>query len=484
LILRAAALLGGGLSARHVLTRMVHGVDTSELALATCRARLGLLALAHGGRADDADDAPLARGNSLVDDGQFAWKKSFPGVFARGGFDLAIGNPPYLRDSRKKDMPADLASRYRAATSHYDLYTLFMERSLEVVREGGRICLLTSNRYLVQKYGEGIRRLLLEHELEEVTDLDFRTFEAGVTTCITTARKAAPGPRATARLARVTAEEALPARHAPPGDVPQAVAAKVPLSWLRGLERAAFRIGLDPARVALAERLAEGAARFSDLGFVTLGMVFHDPREGGARKADYLSHERRPPFDAPLVDGEHVERWRFNGKLWLRYAPDEHREPRFPELFASPKLVCRRIIGRARIMACVDEGGTYFSDNTVGFVPYHALRDCSARAVRARANKAARGSGFDLYYLAALLNSRLLTWYYRTMLGFGVHFYPAHLKALPAREADAPTARALAALAREASRARDTRDLDREIDRLVERLYEVTPRESALIGGG
>lgn len=473
----------------HVLSHCLYGVDTSALAVATCRARLRLLAAAHGDPAWERH-THLVVGNALVDDASFAWRTAFSDVLQGGGFDLAIGNPPYLRDSRKKDMPDDLASRYRAATSHYDLYALFMERSLEMLRDGGRTCLLTSNRYLAQKYGRGIRELLLEHQLENVIELAFRAFDAGVTTCITTARKAPPPPAHRVLLARVAAGEALPrwGSGAAPGSVTQES-----LSCLPG---SPFRIGMAADGAALAQRLQEGALRFADLGFVTLGMVFHDPRAAGRRKADYLSTERREPYVVPLVDGEHVARWRYNGNLWLHYCPAEHREPRFPELFAATKLVCKRIIGRHRIQACADEASYYFSDNTVGFVPYHALQDCTARAVTLQRTpeRVAASRACDVYFLAALLNSRLLSWYYRTLLGFGVHFYPAHLKSLPVRCAAPAEQAELAGLAHEAAELMRDRGgapdratlarlgrLDAAIDERVERLYGLDKRESARV---
>lgn len=445
------------------------GVDISPLAIEVCRLRLALA----GELAPD-----LRVGDSLVDAPAFCWHEAWP-----GGFDLVLGNPPYLRDSRKKNLDADgLKRSYRAATSHYDLYVLFMERALQIARPGGIVCLLTSNRWLAQKYGQGIRGVLLEHRLRGVIDLRFRTFDdAAVETSITLAQKLAPPAGGRTVLAVVDELAGLgslldPARPS----VAQAELAAGP-----------FRFHLTPADHALGERIRAQSTELRELAFVTLGMVFHDPRPGGRRKVDYLRASRDKRYCNPVLDGENVDRWTAHGELWLDYQPAEHREPRFPALFAADKVLCRRIIGRDAIKVMVDGEGRWFSDNVVGVVPYHAIARADSKTARRACTeeRVARSRGVDVHYLAAVLNSRLINWYHQTFQGFGMHLYPEHLKQMPIVVAPIEAQRELADLVREAaalaavahSRQRFA-ELEASIDALVESLYGLSAAERAQIG--
>lgn len=448
------------------------GVDISPLAIEVCRLRLALA----GEHAPD-----LRVGDSLMDGLAFDWEQAWP-----DGFDLVIGNPPYLRDSRKKNLDADALKRsYRAATSHYDLYVLFMERALRIARAGGVVCLLTSNRWLSQKYGAGIRGLLLEHRLRGVIDLRFRTFEdAAVQTSITLAQKQAP--RNGGRTVLAVAEGL-----ATLGSLLDPARPSVAQS---DLDAGPFRFDVNQTDLDLGDRIRDRSIALSEVAFITLGMVFHDPRPGGRRKADYIRATRDERYGCPLLDGEQVDRWAAQGGLWLDYQPTEHREPRFPALFAAAKVLCRRIIGRAAIKAMVDGEGRWFSDNVVGVVPYHAIAEADSRTVRRVCTDArvARSREVDVHYLAAVLNSRLVNWYYQTFQGFGMHLYPEHLKQMPIVVAPPETQRELATMAREAaalaaqaaSPAIRTRlaSVEASIDTLVETLYGLSPDERGKMG--
>lgn len=428
------------------------GVDISPLALEVCRLRLSLGGYAH---------PDLRVGDSLVDDDRFSWAGAFP-----GGFDIVVGNPPYLRDSKRKDHDADMLRRtYRAATSHYDAYVLFMERALQIARTGGVVSLITSNRWLSQRYGEGIRRVLLENRLEGVLDLRFHTFgDAAVETSIILVRKRPPAPGERTVLDVITSADAY-------GSMSLSGRARVPQA---SLEPSGFRFHVKPGEQALAEQMRARGTPLAELAFVTLGMVFHDPRAGGQRKAAFIRPTRRGRFRQRLLDGVHVDRWRACGEVWLDYRPDLHREPRFPELFAAEKVLCRRILGRGAIRAMVDDEGCFFSDNVVGVVPYHAIAEAQSRTAKRVCTPArvSRSREVHPHYLVALLNSRLFTWYYQTHLGFGMHLYPAHLKQMPIVVASAEEQETLAALAcRARAGGPAAAAIEADIDARVDALY-------------
>jgi len=86
-----------------------------------------------------------------------------------GVFDLLIGNPPYVRqeelknvtvqDSNGKDSPLKevLKGQYECYTDTADLYVYFFERSFQLLRTGGVLSFITSNKYFRAAYGERLR---------------------------------------------------------------------------------------------------------------------------------------------------------------------------------------------------------------------------------------------------------------------------------------------------------------------------------------
>lgn len=72
------------------------------------------------------------------------------------GFDIAIGNPPYVRQEQIKDLKPALKA-YRCFTGVVDLYVYFFEKSLDLLKENGLLTFISSNKYFRAGYGEKLR---------------------------------------------------------------------------------------------------------------------------------------------------------------------------------------------------------------------------------------------------------------------------------------------------------------------------------------
>jgi len=79
----------------------------------------------------------------------------------QGGFDLIVGNPPYVSASR---LPAEykeqLRARFETAIGRIDLYTVFMEQAVSLLRPGGRFAFITPDKFLTSQTSVALRRLL------------------------------------------------------------------------------------------------------------------------------------------------------------------------------------------------------------------------------------------------------------------------------------------------------------------------------------
>jgi type I restriction-modification system DNA methylase subunit len=132
----------------------------------------------------------------------FSYDFSFSEVMKNGGFDIVIGNPPYVRGTRlgegagNLNIKDELSLKFKT-TFHgtADLLVYFYENGYNLLRENGVLAYITSNKWLTAKYGESLRKLLVEKtELLVVVDFkDNRVFKGvGVETEITVLRKSKP----------------------------------------------------------------------------------------------------------------------------------------------------------------------------------------------------------------------------------------------------------------------------------------------------
>ncbi|MCK4380814.1 MAG: N-6 DNA methylase [Candidatus Lokiarchaeota archaeon] len=89
-------------------------------------------------------------------------------------FDIIIGNPPYVENKKIKDIEfkKKLTKRYKTAYRLFDLSILFIERSLELLEDGGYISFILPNKFLSADYGIKVRKLLLnESEIREIINI-------------------------------------------------------------------------------------------------------------------------------------------------------------------------------------------------------------------------------------------------------------------------------------------------------------------------
>ncbi|ODN30537.1 Eco57I restriction-modification methylase domain-containing protein [Fervidobacterium thailandense] len=112
----------------------------------------------------------------------------------RDGFDIVIGNPPYIQLQKNGGA---LAERYKGIGYETfdrmgDVYVLFYERGINLLKEGGHLCYITSNKWMRAGYGEKLRKYLLKFNPKLLVDLGSEVFEsATVNTCVLLVQKSA-----------------------------------------------------------------------------------------------------------------------------------------------------------------------------------------------------------------------------------------------------------------------------------------------------
>jgi len=127
----------------------------------------------------DDFEAQVKRGDRSLN--FFQYYLHFRDVFEqKGGFDIVIGNPPYVRQEQIKEIKPALKEEYDCYTGVADLYVYFYEQGFRLLKEKGYLSFITSNKYFRAGYGEKLRKYLgAKSTIEVMIDFgDANVFEA------------------------------------------------------------------------------------------------------------------------------------------------------------------------------------------------------------------------------------------------------------------------------------------------------------------
>jgi len=201
---------------RHILQNNLYGVDLNEEAIEIGRLSLWIKT-AQRGKALTSLDHCIRVGNSVIADQAvhpraFDWHATFPEVFEQGGFDVVVGNPPYVRQEWIAPYKPYFQRAFKTFHGTADLYVYFYELGMRVLRPGGRLSFVVTNKWLKAAYGEPLRRFFAEDAwVESIVDFGHakQIFEdADVFPSIIVARKPTDGePPATMRVCAIPREQ-------------------------------------------------------------------------------------------------------------------------------------------------------------------------------------------------------------------------------------------------------------------------------------
>ncbi len=132
--------------------------------------------------------------NDFHTDKVFLYNFFFANIINEGGFDIVIGNPPYIRQESIPNKQAILGAFADFACSTADIYTYFFAKALDLLAPQGILTYIVSNKFTRAGYGKNLRSLLLCHTIESYTDFNgIKIFEnAIVDSCILQVSKSAP----------------------------------------------------------------------------------------------------------------------------------------------------------------------------------------------------------------------------------------------------------------------------------------------------
>lgn len=169
---------------RHILRHNLYGVDINPASVEIAKLALWLHS-ARGGQPVPSLDHAIRVGNSLIGPdfhtgpapcreaekeriNAFDWEEAFPQAFKAGGFDVVIGNPPYVKLQTLRKVHADMAAFLKTdhrgqapyastQTGNFDLYLPFIEKGIALLNDHGRLGYVAPSVWTVNAYGKGLR---------------------------------------------------------------------------------------------------------------------------------------------------------------------------------------------------------------------------------------------------------------------------------------------------------------------------------------
>jgi type I restriction-modification system DNA methylase subunit len=152
---------------KSILENNLYGVDINEEAVEIAKLSLWIRTAERGRKLSDLN-SNIKCGNSLIDDPTvagdkaFDWKKEFPAIMKDGGFDVVIGNPPYVRAELLKVFKSYFEKKYKVYNPGTDLFGYFYELTFNVLNEQGVIGFI-SNTFNKTKSGISLRSFLQDN---------------------------------------------------------------------------------------------------------------------------------------------------------------------------------------------------------------------------------------------------------------------------------------------------------------------------------
>ncbi|OCQ97856.1 hypothetical protein BCD67_01620 [Oscillatoriales cyanobacterium USR001] len=410
------------------------------------------------------------------------------------GFDIAIGNPPYVRQEQIKEFKPILQKQFSCYTGVADLFVYFFERGYQLLNTGGVLSYICSNKYFRSGYGEKLRDFLGKNttiqQLIDFGDTDVFTAIAYPSIILFSKEKASKDTQLKALSWQQT--ESL-------NDFPTVFNAQNFLMPQSELKADGWRLENTQVLGLLAKLRNAG----KPLGEYVNGKFYYGIKTGfneafviDRATRDKLIAEHRSSAEVikPFLRGRDVKRWRIEYQdLWLIFAKRGLDLKKYPaienhlnlyrnqlesrsstghqwfELQASPAEVDR--FEKTKIIYpdiyehqsfAIDTLG-YYAGNTCYFIPTEEI------------------------WLCGVLNSQLIEWFYsmisNSIRGGYLRAFSDYMKQIPIPPATEAEQKAIETLVQKCLEAKgqNVTQWEQEIDEIVARLYGLSDEEMQII---
>jgi adenine-specific DNA-methyltransferase len=406
------------------------------------------------------------------------------------GFDITIGNPPYVRADEqsewnlKQRRQVVASKQYETLWEKWDLFVPFIERSYKLLRPGGVSTLIVSDAFCHAKYAQKPQNWFLQNA--RVLRLDFlselKIFDAAVHNLIYFFQKTIGSNNKPDR--RVHKNEF--------GNVTE----------LPSDEQIRLTYRMFFPETSETPSLGRHGVKLADICYISYGLRPSSDEKrykGEFITEDVTQNTRDATHTKPWVEGKLLSKWLPLGNKWLEWgtdrAPSHFCRVTFEELYDVPeKILILRVAG-SDLRACYDDRQLYTNHTSIITVPWHLLNNVRNNSLK----KAARyrgeprrpklpmredlediGRRFSVKYLLAVTNSSVARDFLRSNRRSNTDLYPDDWKKLPIpdvpQDIQAPIVDIVDQILtlRRANPEADIAELEAKVDRMVTELYGIS----------
>jgi type I restriction-modification system DNA methylase subunit len=394
-----------------ILKDSIYGVDLDPKAVEIAQFNL-LLRILERRKILPVMDGNIKVGNSLVDDAGLSphalnWSQAFPGAMKNGGFDVIIGNPPYVFGGGSGISPEEkeyFQEKYESGHRKLNLFSLFFERSIKLLRPGGIMGFIVPNTLLRVTSYEDTRKFILDNtKIVSIVNLEAGVFEdVTAATIIIVLQKLGEGQTASGH--RVKIYYGLGGE---PFEKPQS-----------SFEKAAMHI-FDLASEKRGDDIYGKLAK----GSVPLGSICKEMIFGVVITKNFdevVSRTKKGEAYKKFLEGRDIGRYEINfDNKFLHYEASLLHRPRTPEVFeVEEKILVQRISGGKRPLKAAYDDKQYYDKESINNIILADKR-------------------FNAKFILALMNSKLFSWYYASKFSLEstltVNVSKAYLEQLPVK---------------------------------------------------
>ena len=381
---------------REILQNNIFGVDLNKESVEITKLSLWLKT-ADKNKTLTTLENNIKCGNSLIDDVEIAgelafdWEKEFPQVFENGGFDVVVGNPPYVftRDNFSELEKSYYIKEYRSSTYKINTYILFMEKSFKLLKNKGYSSMIVPNSWLMMYSGKGIREYILENtKLLEIVNLEGHSFEnANVETIIYIGYKET-GEFKTRILLNQKKEFIY--SHS-----------KKSTDFINEEEKI-FKVFNDKNSSEINKKIFENSVMLDEIVNIKAGLQAYEKGKGTPKQTPEDVKNRIYDYTYKYNENTHkylaggdVKRYAFNWTgQYLKYGKNLSA-PRTIELFNGKKVIIREITGKfpKSILSTYTEDFYLYNLSNIGIIEKEE-------------------NEINLKYILVILNSRLMSYYF------------------------------------------------------------------------
>ena len=406
------------------------------------------------------------------------WQLYFPKVFREnGGFDITIGNPPYisapsqiadskLAENRERIIKSE---RFKTLHSKWDLYIPFMELGIQLLREKGTFSMIVPYPLTNQIYGKKLREYITEiYDMYKIVDLnDVKVFEATVQNCIPIVKKS-PSSKTTEVIGLVDGHFVKKYIFTQE----QLVQDKKTKNW----------------NLIVRESVTKKFAQYNVLGdycYISYGLRPNSDEKtakGEFKKEDLISDIMDDIPRRKYVEAKNIEKYEIKRIRYLEYgterSPSKLVRPTFPELYEHPKLMFN-VLGELK--GAFDDSGNYVHNHSLmACVLWKDLNGVKNKSISSSIKKFSSlhreemeklSMTVDLRYLLGVMNSAYAAELLRDQRAGDYHIYPEHIRNIPIPNATKEEQDEIIRLVDVALKEK-TDEIMRAIDEKVQKLYE------------